>query len=132
MIISDLQNMSIGDSVYNKDKSLLGVIICIDNNEIELDNKINGEINEVYIENIKILYSTIIDDEYISVLPFDKNLKYFYIDLQKKEKISSVSGIDNVNKKSNIGIENTVISVITLGVGFILGNYVFDKYLKVF
>lgn len=131
LIISDLQNISIGDSIYNKNKSLLGIIICIDNNEIELDDKINSEINEVYIGNIKILYSTIIDNEYISVLPFDKNLKYFYIESQKK-KINNGSGIDNVNKKSNIGIENTVISVITLGFGFILGNYVFDKYLKVF
>ena len=134
LIISDLQNISIGNSVYNENKLFLGNIIYINNNEIELDNKINNDIKEIYIENINTVYSTLINNKYIPVLPFEKNLKYFYIDLKNnnedKNQYKNKSNIENTIK-TNSGVENTVISIITLGVGFILGNYVFNKYLKV-
>ena len=133
LIISDLQNISIGYSVYNENKLLLGIIKYINNNEIELNNQINNEIKEIYIENINTVYSALIDNKYIPVLPFEQNLKYFYIDSKKKNEIHNKnnSGIENIIKNNNSGLENTVISIITLGIGFIVGNYVFNKYLKV-
>ena len=110
------KNLKEDISVYNSNKTLLGNIEHIHENKIKLNEIEDIKDNMVIIEEKNFLYSIKKGDEYIKILP-EKHENDTFILFENP----SVENI-NENKKTYINSENIIIFLITLGIGFVIGN----------
>jgi hypothetical protein len=105
-------------NIYNVEKKIIGAVKKVVGDLIELDN-IEGINNEgIIIKNVTYSYSIKKNEKYVKVIPDNNDSSIFILFENNINKNSN----ENNESKGYINSENIIIFLITLSIGFIIGN----------
>ena len=124
--VQEYRELLIGESVYNKYNILVGNIINIKDNIIQLD-KIETSITEyIIIKKKSVKYFIKRNDKYIEVYPLNSNvLKTFYIKNDNEDNNTFVSNKIN----DQISDVNIVLLFLIFVYSFVFGSHIYKFYL---
>jgi len=123
-IFQNNNNLKENSDIYNIDKEKVGKIKEKNGDQLLLEISVNNiKENKIMIENTHFLYFIKKNNEYFKVIPENNENKKFIYFCSNSEDNNSKS---NTNQNYITG-ENIITFLITLSIGFIIGNNISSK-----